>query len=434
MSFDVDPPGAVAKTILADADGRRQRGRLTIFLGAAHGVGKTYVMLQTALAKQRDGTAVLVATINSHGLPEIDRLLDELHSVPSRIVEREGRIFDELDVDAVIERKPALALVDELAQANAPGGNRAASRYQDVEELLAAGIDVYTTLNVEEIESLSELIEEITGIRVRNTVPDEIVDTADDLAVIDCTPENLVQRWRQGKVHLPSHALEHAERYFAPSSQAALRDLALRRTAQRVDGQLLKLMREYAASAMNPTASERILVCINEAATNQNLLHYASRLAIRMQARWTALYVELHEYAHLGDGERDRIADRLRLAERLGGSAMMIPGGSVAEGILAYARENDVKTIVVGRSRRATWSTFVRQLLARRLVRSAGDIAIHVIPLDDVRAEPTARPKTASRWRGNFASLALTLAVFAIVTVFGISVASKISVTSVALM
>jgi two-component system sensor histidine kinase KdpD len=430
VSFD--PSSAGGKSVPPVAESRSHRGRLTIFLGAAHGVGKTSAMLQTALARQRDGTRVVVATVNSHGQPELAKFADELSSLAPRIVEREKRLYEELDVDAIIEAAPGLVVVDELAHPNAPGGNRPAKRYQDVLELLSAGVDVYTTLNVEEIESLTDLIEEVTGYRVLDTVPDEVVDTADDLAVIDCTPENLVRRWREGKVHLPPRALGIADRYFSPASLAALRDLALRRTAQRVDDQMLTLMREYTASAPHPT-SERILVCIDEASTSQNLLHYTSRLALRLQVRWTALYVESHEYARLTEGERDRIAERLRLAERLGGNAMMIPGGSVAEEILAYARDNDVKTIVLGRTRRAWWSRLARRPLARWLVQHAGDIAIHVIPSDDVRAEPSALAPRFSQLRPTVVSLVVTLSVLAAMTALLFQTTAYATRTSVAL-
>jgi two-component system sensor histidine kinase KdpD len=389
-------------------------------------------MLQTALARARDGTRVVVATVNSHGQPELAQFVDELDTVAPRIVERETRLYEELDVDAIIEAAPGLVVVDELAHANAVGGNRPAKRYQDVLELLSDGIDVYTTLNVEEIESLTDLIEEITGYRVLDTVPDEVVDTADDLAVIDCTPENLVQRWREGKVHLPPRALSIADRYFSPTSLAALRELALRRTAQRVDDQMLTLMREYTASAPHPT-SERILVCIDEAPTSQNLLHYTCRLALRLQVRWTALYVESHEYARLTETERDRIAERLRLAERLGGNAMMIPGGSVAEEILAYARDNDVKTIVLGRTRRGLWSKLLRRPLARWLVQHAGDIAIHVIPYDDTQAEPGAPVLKYSQWARMLVSLVVTLGLLAIMTAILFPLAPYATRTSVAL-
>src|ERR1700730_17801738 len=289
---------------------RKEEGRqsnLKIFVGAAPGVGKTYEMLQEARARLKDGVDVAVGVVETHGRKETQALLEGLEIIPRRRLDYKGRVLEEMDLDALLARRPKLALVDELAHANAPG-SRHPKRYLDVEELLSNGIDVYTTLNIQHVESLNDVVAQITRIRVRETVPDSILDRADDIEIVDLAPEDLIQRLREGKVYLPQQAERAVRHYFKPGNLTALRELALRRTAQRVDQQMRSYMRAHAISGPW-AAGERVLVCVSDDPACAGLIRYAKPLAARLDAPWTALYVETARYHRLDERARDRIAD-----------------------------------------------------------------------------------------------------------------------------
>ncbi|HEV2551958.1 MAG TPA: sensor histidine kinase KdpD [Stellaceae bacterium] len=373
---------------LLKAAAQETRGRLKVFLGAAPGVGKTYEMLATAQAKRGDGIDVVVGIVETHGRKETEALLTGLDAVPRRRIEYKGRFLDEMDLDAILKRRPKLVLVDELAHTNAPG-SRHPKRYMDVEELLAAGIDVYTTLNIQHVESLNDVVAKITRIRVRETVPDSVIDRADDVEVVDLTPEDLIQRLKEGKVYVPHQAERAIRHYFAPGNLTALRELALRRTAQRVDEQMVTYMRAHAIPGPW-AASERVLVCVNEDPQGAAVVRYARRLADRLRAPWTAIYVETSRSQRLDDKERDRVAEWLRLAERLGGEPVTVPGADIGSGIIDYATENNCTHIVIAKSRRSRWSELLRGSTTYRLIRRAGDISVHVIAEPRAAAEPAA--------------------------------------------
>ena len=381
------------------AEARREggrRGRLKIFLGAAPGVGKTYEMLTTARAKKREGFDVVAGVIETHGRSETEALVEGLETVDRRKVDYKGGRLEEMDLDAVLARHPKIALVDELAHTNAPG-SRHPKRYQDVEELLAAGIDVYTTLNIQHVESLNDVVAQITRVRVRETVPDSILDQADDIEVIDIAPDDLLQRLREGKVYLPLHAERALNNFFSPGNLTALRELALRRTAQRVDDQLLTHMQAHAIAGPW-AAGERVIVCISEDLRSAGLVRYAKRLADRLHAPWIALSVEGRRSLQLSHVERDRIADTLRLADRLGGEAVTVPGAGrrVADDVIAYARDNNVTHIVIGKSERSQLFEMLYGSIVHDLVRRSGNISVHVIAGDAVEgAEPV--PKKTVR-------------------------------------
>ncbi len=358
------------------------RGRLKIFLGAAPGIGKTYEMLLSGRSKLAEGVDVVIGVVETHGRPETQALLGGLEAVPRRQVEYKGRVIEEMDLDALLARKPDLALVDELAHTNAPG-SRHPKRYMDVEELLAAGIDVYSTLNIQHVESLNDVVAQITRIRVRETVPDSVLDAADDIEVIDLAPEELIQRLREGKVYVPKQAERALRHYFSPGNLTALRELALRRTAQRVDEQLLSHMRAHAIAGPWP-AGERVLVCISEDPRAACLVRYTKRLADRLRAPWTALYVETTRSHDLSVVERDRIADTLRLAERLGGVAATIPGSRrIVEDIMAYVHANNVTQVVIGKSARSRWFELLQGSIVHDLLRRSGNVSVHVISGED---------------------------------------------------
>jgi two-component system, OmpR family, sensor histidine kinase KdpD len=382
------------EALLAEAK-HEGRGRLKIFLGAAPGVGKTYEMLLSAQARRRDGVDVIVGIVEAHGRRETEVLLEGLEVIPRQQVEYKGHLLAEMDLDAILKRRPQLVLVDELAHTNAPG-SRHPKRYLDVEELIAAGIDVFTTLNIQHVDSLNDVIARITRIRVRETVPDSILDQADDIEVIDLSPEDLIKRLREGKVYVPQQAERAIRHYFSPGNLTALRELALRRTAQRVDEQLLSHMRAHAISGPW-AAGERVLICVSEAPSTAGLIRYAKRLADRLRVPWTAIYVETARTLRLTDVERDRIADHLRLAERLGSSTITIPGRNIADEVIAYATANNITQIVIGKSNRSRWFEIVHGSVVHELVRKTGQISVHVISADDGEAVPAKSVETQPR-------------------------------------
>ena len=364
------------EALLAQAK-QEGRGRLKIFLGAAPGVGKTYEMLQAAQAKRREGVDLVIGIVETHGRKETEALLAGLDTVPRRTIDYKGRGIEEMDLDAILARRPKLVLVDELAHTNAPG-SRHPKRYLDVEELLVAGIDVFTTLNIQHVESLNDVVAQITRIRVRETVPDSVLDRADDIEVIDLSPDDLIQRLKEGKVYVPEQAARAVRHYFQPGNLTALRELALRRTAQRVDEQMLTYMQAHTISGPW-AAGERVLVCVSEDPACAALIRYAKRLADRLHGPWTALFVETARYQRLDESDRDRIADSLRLAEKLGGEAITIPGGRIAEDVTSYAQANNITHIVIGKSERSRWFEMIHGSVVRDLVRHAGNISVHVI-------------------------------------------------------
>jgi two-component system sensor histidine kinase KdpD len=353
------------------------RGRLKIFLGAAPGVGKTYEMLQTAQAKRREGVDTVIGVVETHGRKETEALVAGLEIVPRRKVEYSGHVLEEMDLDALLARRPRLVVVDELAHTNAPGC-RHPKRYLDVEELLDAGIDVFTTLNIQHLESLNDVVAKITRIRVRETVPDSIIDRADDVEVVDLTPEDLIQRLKEGKVYVPAQAERAVRHYFQPGNLTALRELALRRTAQRVDEQMVNYMRAHAISGPW-AAGERVLVGVNEAASCAAVVRYVRVLADRLHAPWTAIYIETSRTHRLGEAARDRISECQRLAQRLGGDAVTVPAADITQGLIDYARDNNFTHVVIAKSQRSRWSELWRGSNTHRLIRRAGDLHVHVI-------------------------------------------------------
>ncbi|CAO4193773.1 ATP-binding protein [Methylorubrum extorquens] len=373
----------------------RTRGRLKVFLGAAPGVGKTYEMLTIGRARLTAGADVVVGVVETHGRAETEALLDGFETIPRRAVPYHGTVLEEMDLDALLARRPALALVDELAHTNAPG-SRHPKRYQDVEELLDAGIDVLTTLNIQHVESLNDVVASITRIRVRETVPDSILDRADDIEVVDLNPDDLIERLKAGKVYVPANAERALKHYFSRGNLTALRELALRRTADRVDDELLSHMRANAIPGPW-AAGERVLVCVSEDPRSAGLVRYAKRLADRLHAPWTALVVEGPRAASLSEAARDRVAEALRLADRLGGDAVTLPGGRrIADDILAYARSANVNHIVVGKATRSWIFELVNGSVVHDLVRRSGNISVHVVPGEVAPTETASRRAVAT--------------------------------------
>ena len=354
------------------------RGRLKVFLGAAPGVGKTYEMLSQARQRKLDGIDVVIGVVETHGRVETDLLTKGLERIPKRRSAYKGHVLAEMDLDAILQRRPRLVLVDELAHTNIEG-SRHPKRYLDVEEILASGIDVYTTLNVQHLESLNDVVAQITRVRIRETVPDSILDRADDVELVDLTPEDLLQRLKEGKVYFSEAAERAQQNYFVPGNLTALRELALRRTAQRVDSQMLSYMRAHAIQGPWE-AGERVLVSIDEHPGGAGLVRYTRRLSDRLRASWAAIHIETAASRSLSEAERDRVAEALRVAERLGGQAVTVPANTVAEGVLDYARANNFTHIVVTPAHRSWFWERLGMSNAQEILRRAGDISVHVVP------------------------------------------------------
>jgi two-component system, OmpR family, sensor histidine kinase KdpD len=357
-------------------------GRLRIFVGAAPGVGKTYEMLQTANRLKKDGYDIVVGVVETHGRKETEALLEGLEVIPRRRIEYKGQWLEEMDLEAIIARRPQIVLVDELAHTNAHGSQHP-KRYLDVQDILDQGIDVYTTVNIQHIESLNDVVAQITRVRVRETVPDSVFDRADAVKLVDLTPDDLIQRLEEGKVYVPKQAERALGNFFSPTNLTALRELALRRTAERVDDQLLSQMQEHAIAGPL-AAGERILVCVSEDPRAAGLTRYAKRLADRLHGPWTALHVESQRSLQLSEDERDRIAETLRLSQSLGADAVTIPGGHrrVADDIIDFAQANNITQIIIGKSTRSRWFEIVNGSVVHDLVRRAGNISVHVIAGD----------------------------------------------------
>ena len=378
-----DPERPSPEALLEAARREERRvGKLRIFVGAAPGVGKTYEMLQQAQARKKDGYDIVVGIVETHGRKETEALLTGLEIVPRRQVHYKGQALTEMDVDAIITRHPQIVLVDELAHTNVEG-SRHPKRYLDIEELMSHGIDVYTTVNIQHIESLNDVVAQITHVRVRETVPDAVFDRADAIELVDLTPDDLIERLKEGKVYVPKQAERALQHFFSPANLTALRELALRRTAERVDEQLLTEMQAHAIQGPW-AAGERIVVCVSEDPRCAGLVRYAKRLADRLHGPWTALYIEGRRAVQLSEEERDRVADTLRLAETLGGEPVTLPAGShgIADDVIGYAHAHNVTQIIIGKSTRPRWFEMLHGSVVHDLVRRSGSISVHVIAGD----------------------------------------------------
>ena len=370
-----------------DEERRARRGRLVVFFGAAPGVGKTYAMLEAARSERDSKRDVVVGIVETHGRYDTGALVIGLELLPRRKETHRGVVVEELDLDAALARKPGLILIDELAHTNVAQsqgelGVRHAKRWQDVEELLAAGIDVYTTLNVQHIESLNDVVAQITGIKVRETVPDRILEDASEVRLIDLPPDELLERLDEGKVYVPEQAARAASGFFRKGNLIALRELALRCTADRVDAQ----MRVYkTAHGIDRTwaTTDRVLVCVSPSPASARLVRGARRMATSLHAPWIAVYIETPATLRLSNADRQRANDNLRLAEQLGAETAVLRGERAADETLRYARSRNVTKIVLGKPTHSRWRDLFRTSFLEEIVRASGEIDIHVISGDD---------------------------------------------------
>ncbi len=394
---------------------RLARGRLKIFLGYAAGVGKTYAMLEATHQRRAQGVDVVVGTVDTHGRAETEALIDTLEIIPRRQVKYRGTTLTEMDVDAILARRPHLVLVDELAHTNAPG-SRHLKRYQDVEELLVVGIDVYSTLNIQHIESLNDIVAQITGVTVRETVPDPVLDEADEIELVDLPTDELLQRLAEGKVYVPDQAAYAAQKFFRPGNLAALRELALRRAAERVDRQMRAYMQTRAIPGPWP-AGERMLVCVSPSPLSERLVRAGRRLATQLNAEWFAVYVETSGQAQLSEADRDRVARTLSLAETLGAKAVTLPGSNVAETLVAYSRTHNITKIIAGKPLQPRWLELLRGSVVDQIIRHSQDIDVYVISGESgpARMVSPPLPQPGLVWSRYLQALGLV----AIVTILG---------------
>ncbi|MCC6847772.1 MAG: DUF4118 domain-containing protein [Deltaproteobacteria bacterium] len=377
---------------------RAGRSRLRIFMGAAPGVGKTYAMLEAARERQREGVDVAVGVVETHGRAETEALLAGLEVIPKRAIAYRGRTFYEMDLDAILARRPQIVLVDELAHTNVEG-SRHPKRWSDVEELLDAGIDVYSTINIQHVESLNDVVARITGVRVRETVPDGILERADEIKLVDLPPEDLIRRLEEGKVYLGDGAERALANYFTPGNLTALRELVLRHAAERVDDEMQAYMRAHAVSGVW-AVTERILVGISDGPLAERLVRAARRLAARRRVEWLAVFVETPAFARRSEAAKAGLAKTLRLAERLGGEPVTITGERVADELVRYARERNVTEIVLGKPDRSWWRTLLSSSPIRDVIDRSGEIDVRLITgeLGEARRAPKEeRPPLTAR-------------------------------------
>jgi two-component system sensor histidine kinase KdpD len=372
------------ESLLSEAN-KEGRGRLKIFLGAAPGVGKTFAMLEAARLRKKEGVDVVIGVAETHGRAETDALLAGLETIPKKSIVYRDKPFAEMDLDGLLARKPKLAIIDELAHTNVPG-SRHTKRYQDVEEVLAAGIDVYSTLNIQHIESLNDIVARISRIRVRETLPDSVLEMADEVELVDLPPEELIQRLREGKVYIREQAGRAIANFFSRGNLTAFRELAMRTAAERVDAQMINYMRAHAIAGPWP-AQDRLMVCISHAGVSKKLVRTGRRMAERSRIPWIVVYIQTVRDESLDDAAKTRIAETMRLAEELGADTVTLPAGSdMIEELLALAHSRNVTQILVGH-RRKRWTLFRRSFPAE-LLRRGGNFEVTVVREDGDEKPP----------------------------------------------
>ncbi|MGD9722729.1 MAG: DUF4118 domain-containing protein [Pirellulales bacterium] len=401
MNDERPDPDRLLARVQAD-EARQARGKLKIFFGAAPGVGKTYTMLEAAREQAREGLDVLVGYIEPHARPETQALVLGLDVLARKEVPYRGTRLLEFDLEAALARRPQLILVDELAHTNAPGMTYA-KRWQDVVRLLEAGISVYTTLNVQHLDSLNDVVARITGVAVAETVPDSIFDEADDVELVDLPSEDLIERLREGKVYLPFQAERAIKNFFAKGNLIALRELALRKAAERVGAQMEDFRQSHGMATTMPV-TERLLVCVGPSPFSARLVRAARRMATSLKAPWIAVHVETPADARMSLADRDRLAQTLHLAEELGGEVATLSGQNLADELIHYARSRNVSKIIVGKPHQPRWKEWLRGSLVYEVTRKCGEIDVYVISGEATpRPDAVVRTPAAAEYRGGYA-------------------------------
>ncbi|TCT24321.1 two-component system sensor histidine kinase KdpD [Thiobaca trueperi] len=394
MSDGRPDPDALLERIKEDEQ-RAMRGRLKVFFGASAGVGKTYAMLSAARAQAEQGVDLVVGVIETHGRRETEALLTGLERLPLKELEYRGRVLREFDLDGALTRRPALILIDELAHSNLTG-SRHPKRWQDVEELLSAGIDVYSTVNVQHLETLNDVVGGITGIRVWETVPDHVFDAADEVVLVDLAPDELLQRLKEGKIYLPHQAERAIQNFFRKGNLIALRELALRRTADRVDRQMLDYRRDQSVAPVWQTR-ESVLACIGPGESAERIIRRAARIAARDDVPWHALYVETPSLQRRSRAQRQRILKRLKLAQELGAETATLSGGDPVEVVIGYARSHNLFRILLGRDHPRRWRPWYRSF-ADRIGGQAPELEVMLVAHDEARPPSPDQERTDESW------------------------------------
>jgi two-component system sensor histidine kinase KdpD len=377
-----------------EEEARSKRARLKIFFGMAPGVGKTFAMLQEARIRKDEGVDVLAGVVETHGRRDTMALTEGIPVLPKKLLPYRGVQLEEFDLEAALARKPALILMDELAHTNVQGSLHV-KRWQDVIDLLDAGIDVFTTVNVQHLESLKDTVAQITGVLVRENIPDTLLKRADQIELVDIPPEELLERLKEGKVYVPEQAQHAVERFFRKGNLLALRELALRRTADHVDADMRRYMASKGLTGRTWAAGERLLVCINSKPVSASLIRATRRLSEALNAPWIAAYVETGKHIRYSEEERTRLEENLRLAERLGAETSVVQGDlSTAEDIIEFATSHNVTKIIIGKPAHPRWMEYFTGSVLEDLVRRSGDIDIHVIAGRDEREQPRPAAKT----------------------------------------
>lgn len=370
-----------------------RRGKLKVYLGYSPGVGKTYSMLNDARVLKQRGADVVVGVVETHGRQETEELLRDLEIIPRRSVEYRGIILKELDVGAVLVRRPQVVLVDELAHTNAEGSSHE-KRYQDIEEILLAGIDVCTTMNIQHVESFNDVVAKITGVRMQETIPDTFLVKADEVQVIDIPWEELIQRLKEGKVYIPERAQQALENFFQRGNLSALREMLLNFVARKMDAELLNFMRAKAIPGTWPV-SERLIVCIAASPYAKQLVRKAYSIAQQMHAEWYAVYVSAPSVSELSDSDRSFLTDSLNLAEQLGAKLIHLTGTDIATEILRFARENNISQIVIGKPLRSMLWGYIKGSPVSKLLHAQSDFEIHLITPVRGKELPAVKAKRA---------------------------------------
>ncbi len=361
-----------------------QRARLRIYIGAAPGVGKTYSMLEDAHALRREGIDIVVGFVETHGRAETAAQIGDLEVVPRRKLEYKGVSLEELDLDAILARKPNMCVIDELAHTNVPG-SRHEKRYQDVLDILDAGINVMTAVNIQHLETLNDAVGRVTGVRVRETVPDTFLDRADEVVNVDVTVEELRGRLRQGKVYKPEKVEQALTNFFREANLSTLRELALRAVADEVgDKAASHRQREGLEPALIP---ERVMVCMSSSADAPRVLRTGARIAGRLGARWYAVYVETPREApgHINTADRDALQRNLALAEDLGATVVRVRADRPADGLIAFAKREGITHVIIGQTARSRWELLIKGSTLHRFLDEVRDAAVQVVPI----GEPT---------------------------------------------
>ncbi len=415
MEHERPNPDELLKAVKSE-DANGKRGRLKIFFGACAGVGKTYAMLSALHEKQDDGVNVLVGIAETHGRQETEELLQDLPKLPLVETDHRGIKLKEFDLEAALKAKPEIIAVDEFAHTNAPSSNHP-KRWMDVEDLLAAGIDVYTTLNVQHLESLNDIVANLTGIRVKETVPDGIFDSANDITLVDISSDELLERLKEGKVYVTDLGKKRAaENFFRKENLLALRELALRRTAERVDA-LNDVYARYMQSQRRVT--EKLAVCIGAGDLSPQLLRATKRLAGSIRGSWTAIYVENSRHYRLGEEAQKKLERNLRMAEELGAKTEILRADRAAEAVMEYARRSGITKVIVGKPNTSRWHDVWRGSLANDLIRLSGkDIDVYVITGDEI--PPPISYKEAATSTRSWQGYVMAFAATAIATLIGL--------------